>query len=546
MAGLKATRQEQKLETLPPPIGGINARDGISIMPPTDAVNLVNWIPDTFGVRSRKGYREWAINFPENEVVQSILTWLGQDTPLPGDTFLSQPTSMPGKLWACTQGGIYDITDTTDSPASAVTLSGADMAGMFSTATVSNIAGTFLCAVSETDGYYTFDGTTWLKRMAGAGAGQISGVDPDLFCFVMQWKRRLWFVERDSTRAWYLNVDELAGTATEFDFGAQFKRGGFISYIANWTIDAGEGVDDFMVIVSSNGEVLVYKGTDPDTAEKFNFVGSFFIGQVPVGRRAFVQYGGDLVLLSANGIYPMSFITRGGAQLLQATGQEYSSMIRSPMGQDLRNSFTINGWTMMLHPSERLLIVGVPDYGGQRAKQFVMSTTQNKWTTFSDIPALCYGESLGYAFAGTTDGRVILLFNDFFDNVAFGEQVGTGIRGVVQPAFSFFKAPALEKQFLMVRPNFLAIDQPSYRIGMSVNFSLLPPEGDPTQGESAVSLWDVDAWDAAKWGGGLQSYAQWTSVGGIGFSGAAGLVTICIAETLLVSLDYMYATGGPM
>lgn len=535
-----------KLKTKPPPIGGINARDGISIMPEEDAVDLINWIPDTFGVRCRKGYREWAINFPTGELVSSVMPYIGPATVVPGGSYLTVPTSVAGFLFAATDNAIYDISTSTNAPASAFALSGGTDAGSFSYITLTNTAGSFLCAASEGDGYHIFNGTAWSKPTAGAGAGQINGVAPSNLCFNMLWKRRQWFVERNSTKAWYLPVDQITGTVTAFDFGSQFKNGGYLAYIANWTIDAGEGIDDFFVAVSSNGDVVVYKGTDPAVVGQFVLVGTFFIGQVPVGRRGWAQYGGDLVLLSANGIYPMSFVTRGGAGLLQASGEEYSSKIRSPLGRDIQNSFNSIGWDMLLHPTERIFLINVPDYGGQRAKQYVMSTTANKWTRFAGIPIKCFGKSLNYTFAGTTDGRVIILFTDFFDDVAFGESTGNGIRGTVQPAFSFFEAPALEKQFLMVRPVFLAVDRPAYLVSMSVNFSVAPLQGTPSGGVPSGSLWNTSQWNDDQWGGTLQSFADWVSVGGIGFSGAAGLVTECVGETLLAAFDYMFADGGPM
>lgn len=549
MVRTKPVAQAHKIETVPPPVGGLNARDPLSLMPETDAVHLVNWVPDTYGLRCRKGYREWAVGFPTGEAVSSILSFISQTTAIPGDTFLSSPTSMPGKLFACTDEAIYDITTSTDSPAAVVTLSGDTGAGMFSSTVVSNTGGSYLCCVSETDGYFTYDGTTWVHRVAGTGVGQINGANPDNFCFVMSWKKRLWFVESSSTRAWYGQTDAITGTVTVFDFGSEFKRGGYLAFLANWTIDAGEGVDDLLVVVSSMGEVLIYKGTDPSGASTFGKIGSFFVGQIPVGRRGFAQYGGDLVLLSANGVFPMSYITRGGAGFLQATGEEYSSKIRSLLGEDLRASFNLPGWGMALHPSERLLVVSVPDYAGNLNRQYAMSTTQNRWTTFEGVPIACFGESVGYMFSGTSDGRVLLLFTGFFDNVPYGGSVGSGIRCVSQPAFSFFKTPALNKQFLMVRPSFLAVDRPINSTQMLVNFDTAKVTSNPiapSASTPAPDSWDVALWDSGMWAGGSSPFAEWMTVGGVGYAGAAATVTICTADTLMVALDYMYQSGGPM
>ena len=50
----------QKIVTIAAPVGGINARDSLAAMPETDAYSLINWIPQRYGVRSRKGYSEWS------------------------------------------------------------------------------------------------------------------------------------------------------------------------------------------------------------------------------------------------------------------------------------------------------------------------------------------------------------------------------------------------------------------------------------------------------------------------------------------------------
>lgn len=538
--------QTQQIETVPAPIGGLNSRDAIAAMPAMDAVSLVNWIPDTYGIRCRKGYREWAINFPANRAVGSIMGYFAPTTVIPGGSFLTDPTSMPGKLFAATDAAIYDITNRTNAPASAIALSGATNAGWFSHVMMTNTAGCFLLAVSEADGYFTYDGTTWVKRTMGGAAGQISGVDPANFVHVSMFKRRAWFVERNSTRAWYLPVDQFAGAASQFDFGPMFKHGGHLSYIANWTIDAGEGIDDFLVAVGSNGDVVVYKGTDPASAGAFSLVGTWYVSQIPVGRRAYTQFGGDLILISADGVFPISYVTRGGADFLQASNKEYSSKIRPTIGEDLRASFTERGWQAIIHPSERLMVISVPNYGSSQNKQYAMNTTLNEWSVLNDIPIYSMGSQAGYTFAGSRNGKVYILFNGFFDNVLYGASTGQGIRGVIVPAFNNFKSPALEKHFLMVRANFLATDAPSVLVGINVDYDTEDPTGTPIYTTPVTSLWDSSLWDSAMWAGGQKVFSEWTGVGGIGWAGAASLVTSCVADTTLTSIDYMFTAGGPI
>jgi hypothetical protein len=49
----------------------------------------------------------------------------------------------------------------------------------------------------------------------GPGTGQtVDGVNPKTFVFVTVYRNRLWFIEQNSTRAWYLGTGVIAGTAS--------------------------------------------------------------------------------------------------------------------------------------------------------------------------------------------------------------------------------------------------------------------------------------------------------------------------------------------
>lgn len=533
------------LQSVPAPVGGLNARDTLSNMPATDAVELINWIPDAYGVRSRKGYREWAINL--GAPVRSIMPYFGPASTYPASTYLTAPTVMPGKLFAATDSAIYEITTTTDAPASSKALSGTSMAGWISHTMVSNSGGSFLLCASEADGYLYYNGTAWSVPTMGAGAGQINGVDPNTFVHVSLWKRRVWFIQKDTTKAWYLPVDQITGTVSSFDFGPQFKKGGHLAYLANWTIDAGEGIDDFLVAVSNNGEVLVYKGTDPAVSTAFSLVGSWLIGQVPIGRRGYCQFGGDLLLIGADGIYPVSYVTRGGAGLLQASGEEYASQIRARLGPILKSSFTTRGWDMLLHPTERMLLVNFPDVRGYKNCQFALTTTANKWCQFQDIPTTCYGSTGGYSFAGTSDGRVLLLFADLLDNVLYDDaDSGFPIYGVILPAFNAFGLPAQQKTFTMVKPHFLSAVSPSYFLDILTDFTPFTEQKYPNPPSVEFARFDSARWDQSYWNALKgREFAEWVGVGGVGATGAALLQTASLGDSLLIALDYLFFPGGP-
>ena len=110
----------------------------------------------------------------------------------------------------------------------------------------------------------------------------ITGINSNTFVNVNLFKNRLYFCVNNSLSFWYLDVNSISGTATEFPLGSVFRNGGYIQAMGTWTLDAGYGVDDFAVYVTSMGEIVVYKGADPNTIDTWAMVGLWQMGPVMV------------------------------------------------------------------------------------------------------------------------------------------------------------------------------------------------------------------------------------------------------------------------
>src|SRR4030095_12221597 len=104
------------------------------------------------------------------------------------------------KLFAAKGNGVYDVTAGGTGPFPAE--SGISVVGSFWTwINYQNVGGSYLIATNNTGGYALYDGTSWSMIAEGVAPGQISGVNPAFFVYVMEWKRRLWFIEKESTGA---------------------------------------------------------------------------------------------------------------------------------------------------------------------------------------------------------------------------------------------------------------------------------------------------------------------------------------------------------
>lgn len=81
--------------------------------------------------------------------------------------------------------------------------------------------------------------------------------------------------------------------------------------MASWTRDSGNGIEDLAAFITSRGEVHVYSGTDPASADTWQRVGTFKIPE-PVGRRCLIKVGGDVGILTTQGLVLFLAFSAGG------------------------------------------------------------------------------------------------------------------------------------------------------------------------------------------------------------------------------------------
>jgi len=185
----------------------------------SSAIWMFNMIAGEYGCRVRKGSRELVTDLPDLAgadgdvravmLYNSIIAGGAQD-----------------HVFACTDLGIFDVTGGGAGPwvlgDRATDLiwpnQGGD-AGRTNFINYTNVGGDhFLLIADEDNGYYFFDGTVWA---AGTFTGNPKPDAADLV-HIVEWNGRIWFVEKNSARAWFLDPLALAGDITPMDgFGQQ-------------------------------------------------------------------------------------------------------------------------------------------------------------------------------------------------------------------------------------------------------------------------------------------------------------------------------------
>ena len=216
-------QQASQTVTVAAPIGGWNARDALGAMDPLDAVTLQNFWPGTNSVILRNGYTKHATGLPAQ--VQTLMAY---------------SSGTANKLFAVSDGKIYDATNTGAVGAAAVT---GLTNSKFQYVNITTPGGSYLMAVNGADKLRTFDGTNWHTDGDGSPY-DISNVDTATVSNITLFKNRIWLTTSNTLKAWYLPVNAIGGAAVALDMTSVFQLGGYIMAGMTWTLDAGYGVDD--------------------------------------------------------------------------------------------------------------------------------------------------------------------------------------------------------------------------------------------------------------------------------------------------------------
>ena len=521
----------------PSPTKGLDAARPLVAQDPLTAGRLINWWCRRWGPELRGGYERWTTNLGGG--VRSIMPY--RTPPGSAGTFVQ-------KLFAaCDDGDIYDITAQTGegaTPSAAQVIGGQVNPGRFSYTNVTIAGTTYLAMVGVGGGYWTYDHAGgWVNRTAN-----VTGVNAATFDHIMVWKNRIWFIQNDTTIAWYLPVDSIQGAANQFNFGPLFAHGGALAAMSSWTMDAGDGIDDRLVIVSTEGDVLVYAGTDPTSATTFGMIGRWMVGTVPEGRRFITNDGGDLALVTEQGIEYMSRLIKGNG-LLESGGVQDSPAYRfnDVIGRAVKETRGDEFWTILYHPGEEALIIGTPAATTNDSLQFAWSSLSNAWSTFSGMPMRAMDVFEGELYFGDDDGKVYQAFTADTDDLLSDGTVGQTIVGDIQTAYvTDPKNPMSLKRPTLICPMFQAPAPPAIQAQVNTEWSNVNAAGSPAFSTTGGSLWNSSLWNTALWNNAEQAYITWLGAVGLGAYCSLSMRVAGLPGTIFTSWKLIYEPGGVM
>jgi hypothetical protein len=497
--------------SVPAPIGGVNARDALAAMPPTDAVSASNCFGTPSYVQFRNGCLIWATGLPSN--VETIMAYNGLTT---------------RKLFGVSGNSIYDITVTGAVGAALVTgLGNSRLQHQMFNAGGGNVLVWANGAVQP----QFYNGTVWAATtISGSGLAPANLITATVF------KQRMWYIENNSMNVWYAGILSFQGVLIQLPLGQIFKKGGTLMQMATWTIDNVSGIDDYAVFITSEGEVAIYQGYDPAQVSTWSLVGVFTIGR-PIGRRCYTKYAADIIVITADGLTPLS-----KAMLTDRTQEDaqLTYKILNAINNDVQ-AFNANfGWQVIDYPLGNKLVLNVPDQTNTTMHQWVMNSVARSWWRFDAWNANCWELQQDALYFGAST-KVFLADTGLSD-------ANTAINIDCKPAFSYMDAPGKLKNFMMARGIFQANAIISPKITLNVDFNdIFNPS--PLLVLGGIAPWDTSPWDTTGWGDATPTISNknWQGITGLGYV-ASGLISQQVSGVVVqwYSTDYIFEDGGAL
>jgi hypothetical protein len=480
--------------TIPAPIGGWNASDPIAAMPETDAIRMINFFPERGKISLRKGFRSHSTG--HGAAVYSIFSYNADDG--------------TSDLISCANGKIWNSTTFN---AAATQLATGFSVNKWQATNFKNR----LFLVNGTDDPQTYDGST-------VAASAWTGISNDAVLInVSAFKERLYFVEKNSTSVWWANtVGAVTGQLNELDVGSFLRLGGKVVFGGSYSGNTGQGLEDLFVVISDQGEALVYSGSFP-TASNWGL--------------AFENINADLVAVTEAGTFPLSTIFSDKLALQQ--DNSLTNKINEALNAYAKDYGINYGWEIKLHTASRFAIINIP-ISTTVFRQAVVNMLSGSWCEYRGWNFLSFVSCNGKLYGAGTDGVIYECDYGFNDD-------GDPIEFEVKWAFNYLGNPGQYKLLHKVMPLMLAENEVEFGFGADPAFEDNALDGVVNLEGAIGTEWDTEPWDSFPWGGGTVYNKNWhttptaSNVGAVAFKMKGSVLD---TKVEIFGLQVIYENGG--
>jgi hypothetical protein len=535
--------QQHKAITIPAPTAGLTDSDNLAFMKPATAVVLDNWVPTLRGIKLRGGFIRHCDLHALDATVPPVPSPLRKPI-ISGFEYIDAASR---RIFAAQADKLFDVTSATP-----ILVKSGQASGNYVGSQMANASGDHMLVANEAGDYLLhFDGLTWTTFDASQLVTNPI-VTPPPSCatghnlsYVCKYRNRFFFIEGGTMNAWYLGIDSHQGQLNIIPLAGAAARGGKLLFIAVWSGDTGDGVDDKLVFMTNLGEAIVFTGSNPADPANWRQEGRFQI-PLPMGMNAHINLGGDLLVATLDGIVPMSgAISKDAGQLDFAM---ITVGIRNMWRQEAMSK-RFFPWSMKRWDEYGGMFVTWPGGSVGNRRCAVVNTATGAWCRFVGYDATCFMQLAGDLFFGTQDGIVMQADRTGYDD-------GKPYICTMVGGWGMFGQQAQTKTWSQARAQFAArpgepfIPQISSCTDYTLNLPAAPSAGIDS-GRADVwdqGLWDQMLWDAAALPSPTVRNTGWVSIGSTGFSHAP-VVQVTMAQGAkpnveLIAIDGLYWAVG--
>lgn len=487
-------QQQSQPYSFPAPTRGWIANENEALSGPLGAKILENFFPTQRSIRARGGAPRYATI--GTGPVQSMFSYIA--------------LSGPNKFFAASTTSIFDITSVADPLVAPAPVLTGQSNGYYSAAHMATVGGNFLYITNGFDAPRLYDGTTW-TAITNVSTPAITGlpVSTSALSHVWTYRNRLFFIQTGSMNAWALPVDSIGGAAIQVSLAGVLTKGGSLLTGGTWSQDAGNGINDRCVIISTQGEAVVFEGGDPSNSADWHMVGRYDITPI-MGKRGLLSIGGDLLLLTEDGIVPISAAIQKDPAALSLDA------VTRPIEPEWQKEVlarNANPWEIIKFPRYNMGVVSLPVTGSLKPYCFVVNLETGAWAKYTGWDTRCLVMHNEWGYFGTSDGKIMKMEVGGNDDGQLYYCTYVGL-------FDWMGGPAT-KTILMARTTCTAGYPFDARVSVSTNYTITLPTP-PSSPSMAVppSAWDIGLWDQAVWDATTPRpvvSSKWKSIGRTGY-----------------------------
>jgi len=354
--------------TIPAPVGGLNCRNGVQAYAEGDAIRLINLVPRPGFVETRPGTEYFSTNS-----ITVVYTIFGH----PNGTGI-----------VCSSDTLYSTNDLTTSLATGLTL------GVWQGVTFGDV----VILLNGTDTPRVYNGTT---------AVTITATGPTVATLWngIAFKGRCYYWSSGERRFWYAAAASYQGTLTAFDLATQTRGDGTLVVAVTMTMDGGNGPDDYIAFIFSDGETIIYQGDDPGSANSWQLVGRFELPR-PRGPQCACNVGSSAVVFTDAGpVDLVEVMRRGPADAATVFNQKIGT---GPIG--VTPYVTEADAQILLDPYNKILWVFSywPIISEPCQQAIGMDTETKSWFATSEFDANSTAAARYITCAGMVNGRLVV------------------------------------------------------------------------------------------------------------------------------------------